>query len=215
MARSATAVKGRKRRTQAERRAATRTALLDAAVDCLAEEGYARTTKLRIAERAGVSSGALQHHFASKAELLGEATRHISARMATEWLAQGEPDARSMRGRHEQLLDRMWAIYRGPLFRAALQLVVAAYTDPELRAQRVGAQQEIARWNKAGAQLLYPQLAGRPELGPLIATGQATMRGLAMAGLAGEVDVDKAWPTTREHILAQGAAVLGEPELWP
>lgn len=215
MARGATAVKRGKRRTQAERRAATRTALLDAAIDCLAEEGYAKTTKRRIAERAGVSTGALQHHFASKAELLGEATRHISARMATEWLAQGEPDGRSVRQRHEQLLDRMWAIYRGPLFRAALQLVLAAHTDPELRAQRAGAQHEIARWNQTVAPVIYPDLAGRPELGPLIATGQATMRGLALAGLAGEVDVEKAWRKTRAHILAMNAAVLGEPQLSP
>jgi AcrR family transcriptional regulator len=215
MARSASAAKGRKRRTQAERRAATRTALLDAAVDCLAEEGYARTTKRRIAERAGVSSGALQHHFASKAELLGEATRHISARMATEWLAQGEPEARTKRERHEQLLDRMWDIYRGPLYRAALQLLLAADTDPELRKQRRGAGQEIARWNQTVAPMIYPELAGRPELGPLIETGQATMRGLALRRIAGEADVDKAWRTTRAHLLAMNAAVLGEPELSP
>jgi AcrR family transcriptional regulator len=215
MARSAVAVNGRKRRTQAERRAATRTALLDAAVDCLAEEGYAKTTKRRIAERAGVSSGALQHHFASKAELLGEATRHISAKMAKEVLAQGVPDTPSIRRRDEQLLDRMWALYRGPLYRAAVELVVAAHTDPELRAQRLGAQQEIARWNEMGAKLLYPELAGKPQLGQLITTGQATMRGLALMGLAGEVDVDKVWPATRTHIVALNAAVLGEPYLSP
>ncbi len=215
MARTATATKGRKRRTQAERREATRTALLDAAVDCLAEDGYAQTTKRRIAERAGVSSGALQHHFASKAELLGEATRHISARMATEWIAQGEPDVRSMRRRHEQLLDRMWDIYRGPLYRAALQLLLAADTDPELRKQRLGARQEIARWNQAVAPMIYPELAGRPEIGPLIETGQAAMRGLALREIAGEVDVEQAWRATRAHILAMNAAVLGEPELSP
>jgi AcrR family transcriptional regulator len=215
MAPRAAAVEGRKRRTQAERRAATRTALLDAAVDCLAEEGYAKTTKGRIAERAGVSPGALQHHFGSKAELLGETTRHISAKMATEILAQGVPDAPSVRLRDEQLLDRMWAIYRGPLYRAAVELVVAAHTDPELREHRVGAQQEIARWNERGAHLLYPELADRPELGRLITTGQATMRGLALMGLAGEVDVDKAWPATRAHIVALNAAVLGERYLSP
>src|SRR5712675_230963 len=70
------ATPGRGRRTQAERRAATRTALLDAAIDCLVAEGYANTTTRRIAERAGLTPGALQHHFVSKAELLGQAIRH-------------------------------------------------------------------------------------------------------------------------------------------
>jgi hypothetical protein len=92
---------------------------------------------------------------------------------------------------------------------------VAAHTDPELREHRAGAEQEIARWNERGAQLLYPELADRPELGQLITTGQATMRGLALMGLAGEVDVDKVWPATRAHIVALNAAVLGEPYLSP
>jgi AcrR family transcriptional regulator len=213
MAQRAAAVKERTRRTQAERREATRTALLDAAIDCLVEEGYAKTTTRRIAERAGLSTGALQHHFASRAELLGQTTLRISARMAGEALAQGVPSTRSMRRRDEQLLDRMWAIYRGPLYRAAVELVVAAHTDPELREHRAGAQQEIARWNERGAQLLYPELADRPELAQLITTGQATMRGLALMGLAGEVDVDKVWPATRAHIVELNATVLGEPEL--
>ena len=61
---------------------------------------------------------------------------------------------------------------------------------------------------------LYKQ-GNRPELAQLIATGQATMRGLALAGLAGEWDPDEAWPATREHILAMNAQVLGDPELAP
>jgi AcrR family transcriptional regulator len=51
------------RRTQAERRESTRTALLDAAVECLIDEGYAAVTTRGVAERAGVSQGAQQHHF--------------------------------------------------------------------------------------------------------------------------------------------------------
>jgi hypothetical protein len=49
----------------------------------------------------------------------------------------------------------------------------------------------------------------------LIETGQATMRGLALRGIAGEVDIEEAWRTTRAHILAMNAAVLREPELSP
>src|SRR5258708_34641176 len=86
----------RPRRTQAERREATRTALLDAAIDCLVEDGYANTTTRAIAKRAGVTPGALQHHFSSKAELLAEAVGHIRARWASDMFSQGLPKTRSV-----------------------------------------------------------------------------------------------------------------------
>jgi AcrR family transcriptional regulator len=203
------------RRSQAERRATTRTALLDAAIDCLVDYGYARTTTRRIAERAGVTPGALQHHFASKAELLGELIAYIRARTATEMFAQGVPRTRSIRRRHELLLDRMWRVYRGPLFTALLELGIGARTDPELLEQIAGAHHEMGRWNAIAAPLLYPEHADRPELIPLIVSGQATMRGLALVGLAGEADPDPIWPTAREHILMLAAQLLDDPELAP
>ena len=57
------------RRTQAERSAATRGALLAAARDLFAEHGFARTGREQIVERAGVTRGAMYHHFDSKENL--------------------------------------------------------------------------------------------------------------------------------------------------
>src|SRR5438270_13554326 len=114
---SSLAAPARSRRTQAERRATTRTELLDASIACLGEEGYASTTTRRIAERAGVTPGALQHHFASKAELLSEAVRHVGKRFRQEMVRHGPPDAPSLQARCEQLLDATWEVHRGPSFR--------------------------------------------------------------------------------------------------
>lgn len=205
-----------KRRTQAERRAATHAALLDAAIDCLVEHGYAKTTTRRIAERAGVTPGALQHHFASKAALLGELVGHIRAKTVSEMLADGIPSTGSIRERHELLLDRMWRrIYRGPLFTALIELAIGARTDPELLPHIAGAHDEMSRLNAMAAPILFPEHAGRAELVPLIVSGQSTMRGLALMGLAGEADPDPLWPATRAHIMAMNAQVLGDPELSP
>ncbi|MEY2452821.1 MAG: hypothetical protein QOD92_2395 [Acidimicrobiaceae bacterium] len=57
------------RRTQAERSATTRAALLAAARELFAADGFAATGREQIAERAGVSRGALYHHFGSKEKL--------------------------------------------------------------------------------------------------------------------------------------------------
>jgi AcrR family transcriptional regulator len=57
------------RRTQAERSETTRRALLDAARELFAERGFASTGRDDIARRAGVTRGALYHHFGSKEQL--------------------------------------------------------------------------------------------------------------------------------------------------
>jgi AcrR family transcriptional regulator len=203
----------RKRRTQAERRAATRTALLDAAIECLVEEGYAKTTTRRIAERAGVSPGTVQYHFTSKAQLLGETRRHITTKWTDEILARAPADAPSIEARNEELLDIAWELYKGPYFQATLELLVAARTDPALRGTGVEAMRHVTRSNEFSAAILYPELAERPGLAELLATGQATMRGLALVTFGNDADPDAAWPATRAHILALGAQVLGDPEL--
>jgi AcrR family transcriptional regulator len=56
----------RGRRSQSERRAATRGALLDAGRELFAERGFAGAGQEEIVERAGVTRGALSHHFATK-----------------------------------------------------------------------------------------------------------------------------------------------------
>ncbi|MFF2768616.1 TetR family transcriptional regulator, partial [Streptomyces bacillaris] len=49
-----------------DRSRATRQRLLEAAVACLAEHGWAGSTVSVVAERAGVSRGAAQHHFPTR-----------------------------------------------------------------------------------------------------------------------------------------------------
>src|SRR3954469_23741665 len=78
---------GRPRRSQAERSAATREALLDATLECLVQDGYANTTTARVAERAGVSRGAHLHHFQTRQALVAAAIEHLAQRRTRELLA--------------------------------------------------------------------------------------------------------------------------------
>ncbi|MET8996933.1 TetR/AcrR family transcriptional regulator [Amycolatopsis sp. Hca4] len=120
-------------RTQAQRREQTRTALLDATIDCLVEIGYARTSVQEICARARVSKGAVQHHFTAKAELMAAAVEHLTTKLRRQ-LAASLDDLPSGGNGVAAAIDLLWAGYSGTLSTAVTELWVAARTDPELRA---------------------------------------------------------------------------------
>jgi len=114
---------------------ATRRRILDAAVGCLVERGYAGSSTTAICQRAGVSQGALFKHFVSKIDLLGTATRHLFAGMIEDYrrafgrlVGQGPGDRL---GAAIGLLRRTFA---EPRLQAAFELDVAARTNADLRA---------------------------------------------------------------------------------
>jgi AcrR family transcriptional regulator len=59
------------RRTNAERSATTRAHVIAAARAQFATQGWAGTSMAQVADAAGVSTGALYHHWGTKTELLG------------------------------------------------------------------------------------------------------------------------------------------------
>jgi AcrR family transcriptional regulator len=123
----------RAHRTQAERSEHTRELLLESTIECLVELGYARTTVHEICARAGLSRGAQQHHFTTKAELMTSALEHLFARLSQ----QVRHAAEALPAGPERItagIDLLWQAYSGTLSTAAMELWVAARTDPELRA---------------------------------------------------------------------------------
>jgi AcrR family transcriptional regulator len=132
------------RRTQAERTAETRGKLLDAAVDCLVEAGYSRTSTQEIARRAGVSRGAQLHHFPTKESLVVAAVERIVEMRLAEILASGPGG-----------LDKLFETFSGRLYYAALELWVAARTDESLRVAMAPLEQTVATALQVGGQELY------------------------------------------------------------
>jgi AcrR family transcriptional regulator len=196
------------RRTQAERRAATRSALLDAAIACLVEEGYANLTTRKVAERAGVSQGAQMHYFPTRAEFVAESVRHLAKKLSLEIREQLPPDASGDRRRLEWLLDQVWAVHNGPVFQATMELWVAARTDPELRESLREVTRDVTRMIAAGGAELFPELMSKPGAPALLDTSLASMRGLAMLGALGNPrDVARRWRATRTHLLELYAAL--------
>ena len=143
------------RRTQAERREHTRTALLDATVDCLVDLGFSGTTTTEVTRRAGVSLGALLHHFPSKADLLSAAVGHVLQRRQAEFL-KSMADLGPGADRLEAAIDLLWAAFSGPTFTAWLELWVAARTNPELAAAIAGVDEEFVRTSEELFRELFP-----------------------------------------------------------
>lgn len=97
------------RRTQAERSEATRTALLDAGRRLFATKGYSHSGREEIVASAGVTRGALQHHFGDKQALFRavyEAVeQEVVADIATAAMAVGDDPVEQLRAGCHAYLD--------------------------------------------------------------------------------------------------------------
>jgi len=125
----------RPRRTQEERRASTRTALMEATVASLVELGYSGATTLDVERRAAVSRGARIHHFPTKALLLAGAVDYLYEQLADHY-EQAFGRARAETSDAERMragLRLLWSVYSRPGYVAVLELNMAARTDAELR----------------------------------------------------------------------------------
>lgn len=167
---------------QQERSRATQARLLEATVECLVERGWSGTTTTVVASMAGVSRGAQLHHYPTKASLVMAAVEHLAERRAEEIRneAAGLPPGPQ---RLDGVVDMLAAAFTGPLYVAALEVWIAARTDPELRAALVPLEAKVGR----EMHRLTVELLGADERKPGVREAvQATLdllRGLGVANL--------------------------------
>jgi AcrR family transcriptional regulator len=172
------------RAPQQERSRATRQRLLEATVECLVEYGWSGTTTTLIAARANVSRGAQLHHYPTKASLVLAAVTHLTERRAAEILAEAETlRGQSPEGRIGRVVDLLAASFTGPLFVAAIELWVAARTDPELRAALVPLEARIGRDMHRLAVSLLGADESRPGVRQAVQATLDLLRGLGVASL--------------------------------
>jgi AcrR family transcriptional regulator len=167
---------------QEERSAETRKRLMEATVACLHERGYARTTTVEIAARAGVSRGAQLHHFPTKDELVVRALEYVfdlrvsELRSLSVELPAGNPESRLC-----ALIDLLWPVFKGPTFYAWLELVVASRTDPALREPVRSAGNQLHERVKRGlAEILQWPAGADDELDALIGLIFGQLESLAL-----------------------------------
>jgi AcrR family transcriptional regulator len=157
---------------------------LEATVDCLVEYGWAGTTTTLIAERAKVSRGAQLHHYPTKAALVLAAVAHLTERRAAEIRLEAEAlRGQTQQGRIGRVVDLLAASFTGPLFVAAIELWVAARTDPELRAALVPLETRIGRDMHHLAVSLLGADESRQGVRQAVQATLDLLRGLGVASL--------------------------------
>ena len=124
---------------QAEKSLLMQTQILQATMQCLIEIGYAQTTTDKIAQKAGVSRGAMTHHFKSRAAVFIAAATYILELRAAEYgEAIGKvrvpvgalPTFEDMRS----TIVSLQKFYARPSFIALHELQRGARTDKALKA---------------------------------------------------------------------------------
>jgi AcrR family transcriptional regulator len=142
------------KRTQAERTESTRKALIAAARSLFAERGYAGVGTEAIVRAAGVTRGALYHHFEGKRELFAAVYEQIEIELA-ERIAAGALEANA-----SSPLEAM---------RAGTEMFLAASTEPETQRIVLLDGPSVLGWDR------WREIASEHGLGMIEATLQAAI----------------------------------------
>jgi AcrR family transcriptional regulator len=193
---------------QEERTRVMRQRLLDATVECLVERGWSGTSTTLVSQRAGVSRGAQLHHFPTKNDLVIAAVEHLSEVRGQE-LRDAAAALPTGRRRTRAVLEMLADHFTSPVFTAALELWVAARTDPGL-ADAVGPlEQRIGREVHRYTVELLGVDETQPGVRELVQATLDLSRGL---GLANTITDDAA---RRSKILDHWADVLDSSAVAP
>ncbi len=193
------------RRTQAERRAATQRALLDATILTLRELGYAKTTTTEIVARAGVSQGALFKHYPTKEALLSAAAEALCASLFPRFRA-------AMKGGKkgddavEQAIRGLWPVFKTDEVRVLHELYAAAPTEPGLKKALIPVLQAHRSNILDQSKSMFPELAELPGFEGAVELVLTTMTGAAIMLFAGK-------DLAREKALLEGLVAVARGAL--
>ncbi|MGZ4523336.1 MAG: TetR/AcrR family transcriptional regulator [Mycobacteriaceae bacterium] len=156
--------------------------MMNAVVECLVEHGWSGTTTALVSARAGVSRGAQLHHFASRGDLVAAAVEHVGTEGVRELRGRAEAVAAGDHAvRTEAVVQLIVDFFLGPLFAAALELWVAARTDPALHDLVVPLQARLGRECHRIAVELLDADERKPGVREAVQATLDLARGLALA----------------------------------
>ncbi len=169
-----------------QRSVITRAGLLDAVIANLIEAGYGNTTVRVVADRAGTSPGAVQHHFGTRDQMITAALAHLfdTFIQRLDHLLGQTPAARGPDAEAREIVAAMWDFYGSELNVAVQEIVIGARTNPALHREITALREKIVAsymspWKKLMAHTtLAPQ-----QQTDLMQFAISTLRGLALIQL--------------------------------
>ncbi|MBI1392351.1 MAG: TetR family transcriptional regulator [Alphaproteobacteria bacterium] len=173
---------------QAQKSASTRKIIVEAALQCLIKYGYAQTTTPRIAEEAGLSRGAMMHHFSNRQTVIEAAIEYLHTkrlrafRRAVSSLPEDQPHL-------HDALAAYWKHVTHPLFVAFHELAVASRTDRDLEKILRPAEQAFYReWYNLAVDLFPEWQSDTAKFDLALNLVQVTLEGLAIRRLSASLD---------------------------
>jgi AcrR family transcriptional regulator len=174
---------GQPRRTQRERREATRARILEATFESLLERGYAATTVAEVQARAGVGRGTLLHYFPTRTSLLCASIEHLASTRVDRYAREVQllpPSA----NRLTALVDLAWQDFNSPTFFAALELWVAARTDAELADALIPVERNVFKTlHEVALNVVDEAERGDPRIPTLVEFTIDLVTGLSMSAM--------------------------------
>lgn len=170
------------RQPQQERSRATRERLLEECVDMLATQGWSATTVAAVAEAAGVSRGAAQHHFPTRESLITAVMEQMFETMTADASAALADVPDDVDARVAAVVGKAVAIYTGTAFKAALQVWAAAASDPALREVILPLEAKLARAAHEFTVAGLDPTGDHPDAYRLAQVTLDLARGLGLAG---------------------------------
>lgn len=177
-----------KRTWQSRKASNTRFRILEATIDCLVETGYANTSITTIAEKAGVSRGAMQFHFPTKRSAIEAVIGHLLQRRLDTYradMARIPPEEDFL----EHAIQAYWKQVRRPEFIALQELTLAARTDPGLARLLSRAYRDFVQQSRAPFLEEFPQWREQAQRYTAAANlAQYVIEGMAWGYLNGHLD---------------------------
>ena len=171
-----------RRRSHAERSAHTRAQLLGAAAGLVRDGGVQAASMFEVAKAAGVTPGALQHHFGSKAELMMQLIEHVLRNDDGAGVAWPEPTLALPR-RCRAFVDTLWAtVYEPPRFLTAWSVYFGSQGDAALMTRIGQRRRQVNAELQQRLVTVFPEL--RQRLSAAEAAGLADLVFAALRGLA-------------------------------
>ncbi len=154
---------------QAEKSENTRNAIMEAAIRAYIEIGYANTTVTKISDLAGVSRGAMMHHFDSRLDIIKASVHYLMEKRLGEFnhligrVSRPEHNVTVEKKDFEKTIDALWEFFHIPSFTAYQELLMAARTDEELAKILDPAQKGLDKRIADSINAMFPVWYDKPE----------------------------------------------------